>query len=199
MRDLAIAMVFATGLSACSHSPGLQSELQSRVSAWQSEAAVQGVSVAIYDGRQVYRASAGLRQELGQPVRDDDTFSIASVSKSFAAAAIMKMIETGAFELDDKAVELSGLELSSDITVADLLYHQAGLPEYMGGELSFQVFLEQHGQGRSAWTSEEIRQYATSAPEGESRDFAYSNSHYVVLGAILEKQSGSDLGDALEN
>jgi CubicO group peptidase (beta-lactamase class C family) len=172
--------------------------LTPRVAKWREGAGVQGVSLAVFNGTKIEATSDGVRSDGGQPIVTVDSFPAASVSKSFTAAAILRLVEQGVFRLDQSASELSGLNIPAEITITELLDHEAGLPEYMGGALSFETFLGEHANGREAWSTQEIRHYASSsAPRGETK-FAYSNAHYVILGAIIEKQSGLPLAQALK-
>jgi len=185
-------------LISCASLQQPEDTLTPRVAEWRAAAGVQGVSVAVFNGSTIEAASAGVRREGGQPIETVDSFPAASVSKSFTAAAILRLVEQGAFKLDQSASELSGLNIPAEITITELLDHEAGLPEYMGGALSFETFLGEHANGREAWSVQEVRRYASaSAPSGEP-EFAYSNAHYVILGAVIEKQSGLPLAQALK-
>lgn len=184
-------------LASCAHNETASEAFTSRVAAWRTNAEVQGVAVAIFDGDKIEVAVDGLRMMGGDVIEPDDSFSVASVSKSFTAAGILHLVELGAIQLGDSAASRSGLDIPGDITIAHLLRHEAGLPEYMGGALSFEAFLSEHADGREAWSPEEIREFAISAGRSSEPKFSYSNAHYVVLGAIIEKQSGKPLASAL--
>ncbi len=171
--------------------------LQSCVAAWRAQTDVRGVVVATFAEGELQVASAGLRDETGAALATEDSFSIASVSKTFTAAAVLRLVEEGVIDLGDSAAVLSDLDIPADITVLQLLRHEAGLPEYMGGALSFETFLGEHGEGREAWSVDEIRAFAVSAGQQQPSDFSYSNAHYVILGAIIEKQTELPLPMAL--
>ncbi|WP_339746028.1 serine hydrolase domain-containing protein [uncultured Maricaulis sp.] len=176
----------------------LAEDLDSRLTAWRQETGVQGVAVAIYDGRNAILAVSGNRTEGGAALEPDDSFSIASVSKTFTAAAILVLADQGRLGLSDSAARLSGLDLPASVSVDQLLHHASGLPEYMGGALSFEVFLREHSEGRESWPVDQVRAFAVaSAPETEPA-FQYSNANYVVLGAIIERQTGLPLAQALD-
>ena len=173
-------------------------DTDSRLAAWRAETGVQGVAVAIYDGRHSASAVSGDRSEGGAALQPGDSFSIASVSKTFTAAAILVLADQGRFDLSDSAAALSGLDLPASITVDQLLRHASGLPEYMGGALSFEVFLGQHAEGREAWSVEDVRQFAIASAPADAPDFQYSNANYVILGAIVEHETGLPLAQALD-
>jgi CubicO group peptidase (beta-lactamase class C family) len=169
-----------------------------RLDAWREDAGVQGVAVAIHGAGHTELAISGVRSEGGLALQPGDSFSIASVSKTFTAAAILVLVDQGRFDLSDSAAALSGLDLPAPITVDQLLRHASGLPEYMGGALSFEVFLGQHAEGREAWSVDDVRDFAIAAAPAEAPGFQYSNANYVVLGAIVEQQTGLPLAEALD-
>lgn len=172
-------------------------ELQDRVTRWQIENAVQGIAVALYQDGHVSEVVSGRRVEAGKMLKIGDTFSAASITKTFTAAAIMALVEQERIDLDDSASELSGLEIPEDISIDQLLRHESGLSEYMGGALDFGHFLKEHAEGREAWTTEEIRQYAIEGDVQAVPEFSYSNANYVVLGAVIETVTGLQLDSAL--
>lgn len=172
--------------------------LQDHVTKWQVDNEVQGVAVALYRDGQVSEVVSGRRTQGGALLEVGDTFSAASVSKTFTAGAIMALAGQSRIGLDDSASKLSQLDVPADISVDQLLRHESGLPEYMGGALDFGHFLSEHTEGREAWSSEEIRQYAVSGDPDPVPGFAYSNANYVVLGAVIETVTGQPLDRALQ-
>ena len=87
--------------------------------------------------------TVGLRQGYGladienqEPVQPDSLFRIASLSKAFTAAAILKLVETGKVDLDERAFEILDQFQEPEgttrdpridqITVRQLLHHSAG-------------------------------------------------------------------------
>ena len=86
--------------------------------------------------------SGHLDHTSAQPMRLDTPFEIASTSKLFTAAAILVLIEEGRFTLDtplsqllDPAINtdllvIDGIQHGPAITVAQLLQHTSGLPDY---------------------------------------------------------------------
>jgi CubicO group peptidase (beta-lactamase class C family) len=197
--DVSTRLLFTAALiSLVSVAGATAQSLDEHLDSWRESHSVQGVAVAIVGPEYSAVAVSGVRNEAGAPIETSDRFSVASVSKTFTAAAITSLIEAGQIRASDSAAILSHLPIAADISVADLLRHESGLPEYLGGALDFGYFLAQNAEGREAWSGEEIQTYASAATASEDRSFAYSNSNYVVLGAILEHQTGLALGDALD-
>ena len=113
----------------------------------------------------------------------------ASVTKQVIAVLVMREVESGRLALDtdvgDFVPSLRGRELS----VEDLLRHRSYLPNPDDSEPDPDGFPSFYGSG-----SDRLR-YCT-AGRGEARaegEWAYNNCDYIVLGAVLERASGSPL------
>jgi CubicO group peptidase (beta-lactamase class C family) len=90
----------------------------------------------------VYLRCFGVRNiTTREPVTPDTRFQLASISKSFASAAIASMVGDGELSWDDRVASLNpGFRLSDPwvtdhVTIRDLLSHRSGLPEYAADEL----------------------------------------------------------------
>jgi CubicO group peptidase (beta-lactamase class C family) len=100
---------------------------------------VPGIAYGIIvDGKVAHKGTLGLRDLGGNaPVDTNTVFRIASMTKSFTAAAILQLRDAGRLSLDDPAEryvpELRNLRLptsdSRRITIRDLLTHSPGFPE----------------------------------------------------------------------
>ena len=71
-----------------------------------------GAALAVaYHGRLVYARGFGhADMERREPVEPASLFRIASLSKSFTAAAVLHLIEKGLFKLEDKIFRLLNIE-----------------------------------------------------------------------------------------
>ena len=166
-----------------------------------------GALAIVNDGRLVFARGYGLADiENQEPVQPDSLFRIASLSKAFTAAAILKLVETGKVDLDERAFEILDQFQEPEgttrdpridqITVRQLLHHSAGWDREAAGF-------------DPTWTPSRVA-LNTGAPEpiacpdviafmlGQPLDFepgtqyAYSNFGYCVLGRIIEKKSGQE-------
>lgn len=113
---------------------------------------VPGVAVAIVqDDKIVYLEGHGVR-EIGkpEPITPDTLFAIASVTKSFTAAAVATMVDDGKMKWDDpvkkylRFFRLSDPLASEQASLRDLLCHRTGLSGH--NEL----------WGDSPWSREEL-------------------------------------------
>jgi CubicO group peptidase (beta-lactamase class C family) len=145
--------------------------------------------VVVKDGRVVYRKAIGMANvELGVPLQPDMVFRLASITKQFTAAAIMLLVEEGKLALSDPVEKhVPGYPTQGHvITVEHLLTHTSGIrsytdiPGWMTGRVKTDMKV---GELVDAFKNEPM-QFAPGTR------YAYNNSAYVLLGAIVEKVSG---------
>ena len=138
-----------------------------------------GAAVLVARGDDVIvRSARGRAQiELGVPLSADHVFRIASVTKIFTAASILKLAEAGKLSLDDPlATHLPGITAARAVTIRQLLTHSAGIPE---GSWK--------GSDRAARIAEIGARPLAFDP---GTKWSYSNSGYILLGAVIEKVTG---------
>ena len=146
------------------------------------------VSVAILrDGASIVRRAWGLAHvESRRPATPDMRYAIGSVTKQFSAAALLLLQEDGKLSLDDRvARHLPDVPHAGQVTIRQLLNHTAGYDDYWP-----QTYLP-HYLLKPVEVPRIIREWGgrplTFSPGSESR---YSNTNYVIAGAIVEKVSG---------
>jgi D-alanyl-D-alanine carboxypeptidase len=119
-------------------------------------------------------------------ITDNTRFNIASAGKMFTAIAIGLLVERGKIAFDAPIGRyLPGLDpQTATITVSQLLLHTSGLGDYFTPANMRAV--------QSAKTAADLLPLALAAPLAfaPGSKIAYSNSGFVVLGAIVEKISG---------
>jgi D-alanyl-D-alanine carboxypeptidase len=173
-------------------------DVDSYVQAKLKEGNIPGLSLAVIDnGRLLYAKSYGYGNwQTGEPVRPEQRFEIGSISKPFAAVAVMLLVEDGKIGLDDKISKYIGPVLPSweQITVRHLLNHTSGLPEYPT-DASRQII-----EGTRIVPEDEILTIYKTFPAlrapGES--WSYSNVGFDVLGILIGRVSGKYYGDFLQ-
>ncbi|MNM82466.1 putative penicillin-binding protein PbpX [compost metagenome] len=112
-------------------------------------------------------------------VRPDMPSRIASLTKSFTAASIMKLVEEDKLKLTDSLESfIPGFENGEQITIHMLLSHTSGITSNFPREKG--MTLQQ--------TIEAIKDIPLAFTPGS--DFKYSNSGYILLGSIIEQVSG---------
>ena len=101
---------------------------------------VVGLSVAVVKkGNIIYTHSFGLKDMTTKaPLSDTDIFRIASISKSFSASSIMKLIEAGKFAMDDDFSDLVGFKVRNPkfpetmITLKMIMSHTSSINDSQG-------------------------------------------------------------------
>ena len=142
-----------------------------------------GASVLIaQDDRVLFRAARGSAHlELGVTLSPNQVFRIGSLTKTFTAATILKLSAAGKLSLADPLSKfLPDFPNGGHITLAELLDHTAGLSD------AWEVDVAKPQDTRSV-----IRLIAGHAPDfPPGTAWAYSNSGYMLLGAVIEKATG---------
>ena len=144
------------------------------------------------------KATGYADRALGAPNATITPFNIASVTKLFTAVAIGQLVDHGKVSLDDpltKYLPSYPRPVGDQITIAMLLGHTAGTgnylddPGYRGVRDSFES------------VSELLAAINTGVAPGTvpGKTFAYSNTGYLLLGAVIEKASGRDYYEYMDN
>jgi D-alanyl-D-alanine carboxypeptidase len=172
-------------------------------------AAHRGAAVAIVDPFGMVSLAAGDADPDGRAMTPGTPIRIASLTKSFTAAAILRLWETGHFDLDGPISALipaaqtdmlrAGGYDPTAITVRHLLMHSSGLADHAETD-SYQaaVFAD---PGR-VWTRADqlaVLLEATEPTGLPGARFHYSDTGYVILGGIIERQTALPLGQAVRD
>src|SRR5260221_1796914 len=122
----------------------------------------------------------------GAPLTPRHRFRVASHSKTFTAAGILKLKDQGRLRLDDNAAKfVPGLHPDvAAVTVQQLLSHSAGLVRDGADSGQF----SDHRPFRSA--AELLADLAVAQPLGPAERFKYSNHGFGLLGLIIEAVTG---------
>ncbi len=153
---------------------------------------IPGVSLAIVEGDKImHMRGFGQARPDGEAPTPQTPFFIGSLTKSFTALAVMKLVEAGKIDLDAPVqrylpwFRVADPQASAQITVRHLLNQTSGLPT-LSGEIPLADF-----DNSPAATERQARALSTfmlSHPVGSA--FEYSNSNYNLLGLIVEVASG---------
>jgi D-alanyl-D-alanine carboxypeptidase len=155
-----------------------------------------------------WSGSAGVSDiSTGQTVADDQPVRLASTTKTYVAAAILRLMEMGKLSVDDpinKHLPEDQLSLLADggydarqITIRHLLTHTSGLWDYAMSDAFYNAV---NADPQHRWTREEQVRFAVEngQPYGNPGDiFHYSDTGYILLGEIVEQKSGLDFATAL--
>nr|WP_199043676.1 serine hydrolase domain-containing protein [Dyella sp. ASV24] len=153
-----------------------------------------GLELLIARGdRVIFHAARGSAEiELGVPLRTGQVYRIASITKIFTAAEIVKLAEEHQLSLDDTLDRyLPDFPGASRIHLRQLLNHTAGIsdiaknpqPGFFARKFDTAALLAQVAERDPAFTP--------------GTQQSYSNGGYIVLGAVIEKVTGKPWHEAI--
>src|SRR5699024_9916937 len=146
-------------------------------------------------------------------INADTVFGLASLTKSFTCAAIMKLVEAGKIALTDSVdgylpeLRIKKTEKLSEMTIAHVMTHASGLPPLPSLDLAMvrkpnQELDTDYGdiplKKDQLQTYEELLTFIGTknidlvSDPGES--FSYSNDAYALFGASFELVTGISSG-----
>ncbi|RRJ65313.1 hypothetical protein EHV15_22170 [Paenibacillus oralis] len=145
-----------------------------------------GIALIAKDGQILLRKGYGYSDE-NRLVHAGQKSRIASLTKSFTAAAVMKLEEEDRLKLDDTLESyIPGFPSGDRITLHMLLSHTSGLSANIPREPG--MTLQQ--------TIDAVKAKPLEFEPGT--DFKYSNIGYVLLASIIEQASGMEYGAYLQ-
>ena len=116
-------------------------------------------------------------------------YSIGSISKQFTAAAMLMLAEEGKLSLDDPVSKyVPGLTEGDQVTIRELLSHTSGYQDFWPQDYVPPLMLK-------PITADQIMDMWARKPLDfqPGTKWQYSNTNYVIAGAIVEKVSGMPL------
>ncbi len=153
-----------------------------------------GAVLVAKKGKPIFTKAYGMASKrYSYPNRIDTKFDLASLNKMFTAIAIAQLAEQGKLSFDDTIAKLlpdyPNKQVAQKVTVHQLLTHTSGMGSYFGDRL-----IEQRTKFRT------VRDYFPLFVDEPlafepGQDWRYSNSGFIVLGAIIEKVSGESYFD----
>ena len=157
---------------------------------------VTGVSIVIARGDQtLLERSWGFADvEAKRPVDASTTFRLGSMSKQFTAALLLKQVDRGRLALTDTIGRyLTGLKPEwTGLVIEQLLNHTSGVPREFREPKRIAEQLPSDSLLAMA-----ARSTAPTAKPGTA--FIYSNTGYMLLGALVEKLYGTSYAAALRD
>ena len=169
--------------------------------------------IVIKDGQIVKQSAYGYRKKYSghtplpqfHKTRNDTLFDLASNTKMYATNfALQKLVSEGQLNLDAKIqqylpkfMDSSGdtIKGKADLRVVDLLQHSAGFapdPQFHNPAVARDLFSQDRGR-----TTEFLNRVPLSYKPGSKT--AYSDTDYMLLGAIIEQVTGQGLDAYVED
>ncbi len=150
-----------------------------------------GAAVIVTEGgKTVYERGRGLANvETKTPITPDTVFRIGSITKQFSAAVLLQLIHEGKLSLDDPLSKFlpDYPQPGASATVRELLDHTSGIQSYT----DIPGWMVEANTNRP-YTTHQLIDVFQDKPQvtkpGET--WAYNNSGYILVGAIIEKVAG---------
>ena len=127
------------------------------------------------------------------PATPEMRYSIGSISKQFTATAILLLQEEGKLSLDDPIGKyLPGLTRGNEVTIRQILSHTSGYQDYWPEDYVMTTMLPPE-------TAQQIIDTWGKKPLDfePGTQWQYTNTNFVIAGAIVEKVTGAPYFDFL--
>lgn len=152
--------------------------------------------IVVREGKVILRKGYGKANlELGVSVEPDMIFRLGSITKQFTAVAILMLAEQGKLSLDDDLTKFlpDYPTKGQKLTIEHLLTHTSGIKSYTSLPEWLTLWRKDIPLGELIGLFKD--QPVEFAPGAR---WAYNNSAYVLLGAIIEKASGQTYREFVE-
>ncbi|MGQ0798560.1 MAG: serine hydrolase domain-containing protein [Pseudomarimonas sp.] len=186
---LAVALTAHPAISATPPSPTQFASYAQTLLAETYRTDAPGVAVLVMRGDEVlFRSARGQADvEAGVALTAADRFRIGSVTKPITAAGLLTLVDAGKVSLPDPLSKyLPDYPGGAGITVAQLLNHTSGIKDYTAIPGTWDGPIK-----RNLTTVQLVDYFKNEAPDFAPGDaWSYSNSGYVLVGAVIEAASG---------
>lgn len=173
---------------------------------------LQRAITKVVDGKKIFGVSTHIESGDGSiafigsagNLNSESQYFIASTTKLYITAIIMRLRQAGKLSLDDpisryidqqilqNLLVFHGVDCSSEITIRQLLAHTSGLPDYFQQKKASGKSLQDEltaGKDQS-WTFEqvidEVKRMKPTFKPGAPGKALYSDTNYQILGRIIE-------------
>lgn len=179
----------------------LPSEYQSVLDGAVTDSGVPGGVMGVFcDNFWAVGASGVAKLEDQTPMTPEMQMRLASMTKTFTAALMLRLVDEELIGLDDTLDQWLPGEFSDGglITVRMLLNHTSGIHDHQSTPELVDSILN---TPERVWSQTEVLDLIASYPldftPGSS--YSYSNAGYYILGVIIEKATGMTVQEALED
>ena len=166
-------------------------ELNSYFDSLVAENKLSGAVLVAKDGVTIASKAAGIANKAtGAPINLNTKFNLGSMNKMFTSVAIAQLAQAGRLAFSDTVgkhlPDYPNKEVADKVTIHHLLTHTSGMGMYWNDKFEAQ-------REKLLTVAAHLPLFANdplSFAPGEK--LQYSNSGYMLLGAIIEKASGQD-------
>jgi CubicO group peptidase (beta-lactamase class C family) len=169
-------------------------EAESFLDRQSAEDKLSGAVLIAKDGKPIFKKTYGLADKTARtPNKIDTKFNLGSMNKMFTAVAIAQLAEKGKLSFEDRVgkylPDYPNRDVREKVTLHHLLTHTSGLGSYWNKKFDERRTSIKSVADYLALFADEPLLFEPGAK------FEYSNSGFIVLGAIIEKVSGQNYYD----
>lgn len=162
-----------------------------------------GIILAIQKGdEKPWIGSAGLSNiETQKPMFKNNRFHLASVTKIFTSVAVLKLIDEGKLNIDDKVINfldtslVNPIPFINEITIGQLLDHSSGIYSFNNDMEYIETLIGDKAFDKVTWSSKEFLALAYGdrvEPQGKpGSGHYYADTNLILLSLIIENISGT--------
>ncbi|HSE23701.1 MAG TPA: serine hydrolase [Pyrinomonadaceae bacterium] len=149
-----------------------------------------GSALVVENGKIIYRGALGMaNMEWGIANTPETKFRLGSITKQFTSMLTLQLVEQGKIKLDGKISDYLPdyrKDIGDKVTIHNLLTHTSGIPSYTD-QPGFQSNVSRNPYK----VADFVKKYTSGDLLFEpGSKFAYNNSGYFLLGAIIERVTG---------
>lgn len=179
-------ILLAAGVSGQQLTPSERAGIDSAARSVLASTGAPSTSIAVVRGGVIVYERAFGEARIGTPATPAMRYAIGSVSKQFTAAAVLLLAESGKLSLDDPVSRwFPALTRSGDVTLRHLLSMTSGYQDYWPQDY---VYTAMRGPTIADGIAGRWARQALDFEPGAA--WQYSNTNYVIAGAIVERVSG---------
>ncbi len=196
MKKLVFLLLATTTLSSCLLAQNEAKKIDSLVLKYTNDAEFTGTVLISKGGNLLLKKGYGYSNTEKKIANDASTiYNIASLTKTFTAALILKLQEEGKLSIEDRLSKYYPAFPNADkITIHHLLTHTSGLFNYTDDKNFWAM-----DQTKEVKLEEMIVLFTDKPLQFQpGTNFRYSNSGYTMLGYIIEKVTGMSYASALD-
>ena len=158
-----------------------------------------GGFIVVKNGRVIYEDYKGFANlKTGKKIDATTPIHLASVSKVLTATAILRLVQQDNITLDQKVTDWLPKFPYKSTTIRTLLNHRSGLQHYA----NFPGLMKKNWNRKKILTNQDIfnllaqKKFRLKTPN--DTHFDYCNTNYVILALIIEKATGLNYRQAMQ-
>jgi D-alanyl-D-alanine carboxypeptidase len=171
-------------------------QLDAAIGQAMAEESMPGAIVGIWGPDGDYVRTFGVADKATHAPMQTDSYSrIGSVTKTFTVTALLQLVDQGKLKLDDPISEyIPGVPSGDQITLREMAQMQSALTTYDDVTAFTDTYIADPHQ---SFTPMQLAGYGLDKPLQfpPGTQYQYCNTNTVLLGLVVEKQSGQRLPD----